>query len=151
MAQSFSQIYIHLIFHIKTTSVMIQESEQSRLHAYMTEIIKSMGDNALAIGGTQNHVHILFTLAREQNIADLVKLIKTHTTRWLKNLGQPYHAFAWQAGYAAFSVSRSMVDKTMNYITKQKEHHRNFSFDEEYRKFLDLYGIDYDDKFLLCD
>ena len=110
MAQSLSKIYIHLIFHIKTTSPKIRENDLERL-------------------------------SKDVTISQIVEEIKRNSSRWIKNLDPAYyHFFAWQGGYAAYSISQSVVDKTLQYIANQKEHHTKHSFAEEYRAFLKLYN-----------
>ena len=121
MAQSLSKIYIHLIFHIKTTSPNIRENDLERL-------------------------------SKDVTISQIVEEIKRNSSRWIKNLDPAYyHFFAWQGGYAAYSISQSVVDKTLQYIANQKEHHTKHSFAEEYRAFLQLYNVEYDENFVFRD
>ena len=96
-------------------------------------------------------MHVLFLLSRDESISHIVEEIKRNSSRWLKTVDAYYHHFAWQNGYAAFSVSQSVADKTLQYICNQGEHHKHLSFREEYVKFLELYGIDYDTQFLFRD
>ena len=151
MAQSLCKIYIHLIFHIKTTSPPVRSDDLARLHAYIGKLIGVAGCKEIRAGGVGDHVHILFLLSRDTTISHIVEEIKRNSSRWLKTLDAYYHNFAWQGGYAAFSVSQSVADKTLHYINNQGEHHRHKSFNEEYIKFLELYGIDYDSRFIFKD
>jgi putative transposase len=140
MAQSLAKIYIHLIFHIKTTSPKIRENDLERLHNYIGKLVKTTGCAEIKAGGVGDHVHVLFILSKDVTISQIVEEIKRNSSRWIKNLDPVYyHFFAWQGGYAAYSISQSVVDKTLQYIANQKEHHTKHSFAEEYRAFLKLY------------
>ena len=152
MAQSLAKIYIHLIFHIKTTSPKIRENDLERLHNYIGKLVKTTGCVEIKAGGVGDHVHVLFILSKDVTISQIVEEIKRNSSRWIKNLDSVYyHFFAWQGGYAAYSISQSVVDKTLQYITNQKEHHTKHSFAEEYRAFLKLYNVEYDENFVFRD
>ena len=152
MAQSLSKIYIHLIFHIKTTSPKIRENDLERLHNYIGKLFKTAGCAEIKVGGVGDHVHVLFILSKDVTISQIVEEIKRNSSRWIKNLDPAYyHFFAWQGGYAAYSISQSVVDKTLQYISYQKEHHTKHSFAEEYRAFLKLYNVEYDENFVFRD
>ena len=152
MAQSLSKIYIHLIFHIKTTSPKIRENDLERLHNYIGKLVKTTGCVEIKAGGIGDHVHVLFILSKDVTISQIVEEIKRNSSRWIKNLDSVYyHFFAWQGGYAAYSISQSVVDKTLQYIANQKEHHTKHSFAEEYRAFLKLYNVEYDENFVFRD
>lgn len=151
MAQSLTKIYIHLIFHIKTTSPAIREEDLERLHAYIGELVNSTKSINIWVDGVGDHVHALLLLGRETSIAHLVEELKRNSSRWIKSLGTHYRFFAWQGGYAAFSVSESNSEKVLQYIKNQREHHKKLSFREEYIKFLELHGIDYDERYVFAD
>ena len=140
-----------MIFHIKTTSPPIRLDDLAHLHAYIGKLIGTTGSKEIRAGGTGDHVHILFLLSRDNTISHIVEEVKRNSSRWLKTLDAYYLNFAWQGGYAAFSVSQSVADKTLHYINNQSEHHKHRSFNEEYIKFLELYGIDYDSKYIFKD
>ena len=152
MAQSLSKIYIHLIFHIKSTSPQIREIDLERLHLYIGKLVKTAGCTEIKAGGIGDHVHVLFILSKDVTISQIVEEIKRNSSRWIKDLDPVYYRFfAWQGGYAAYSISQSVVDKTLQYIDNQKEHHTKHSFAEEYKAFLDLYKVEYDEKFVFRD
>ena len=152
MAQSLSKIYIHLIFHIKSTSPQIRENDLERLHCYIGKLVKTAGCTEIKAGGIGDHVHVLFILSKDVTISEIVEEIKRNSSRWIKDLDPGYyHFFAWQGGYAAYSISQSVVDKTLQYIDNQKEHHTKHSFAEEYRAFLELYNVEYNEKFVFRD
>ena len=151
MAQSLCKIYVHLIFHIKTTSPSIRASDLERLHSYIGQLVNTTGCEEIRAGGVGDHVHVLFLLSKDVAVSHVVEEIKRNSSRWLKRLDDCYRNFAWQGGYAAFSVSQSVVEKTLQYINGQGEHHKKRSFAEEYTAFLDLYGIQYDKQYVFKD
>ncbi len=151
MAQSLSKLYIHLVFHIKTTSPPIRDADFGRVHPYIGQLVNTTGCKVLQVGGISDHVHILFLLSKDVTISHVVEEVKRNSSRWIKNIDPHYHAFAWQNGYGAFSVSQSVVEKTLEYIKNQDKHHAKMSFQEEYRMFLESYGIEYNKEYVFKD
>ncbi len=151
MAQSLVKIYIHLIFHVKTSSVMIQPCDQSSLYAYIMGILRSCESTPIRVGGTRDHVHILCTLPKNMCVPDLVKKIKYSSNYFLKQHRPIYKDFTWQSGYGAFSVSSSVVENVKRYIDNQLIHHHDMPFREEFLMFLKEYEIEYDEKYVLSD
>lgn len=148
MAQSLSSILIHLIFSTKHREPFITAEIESELHPYMAKIFRELKSPSLTIGGTYDHIHILFSLGRVIAIADLVEEVKTNTSKWIKTKGPEFKNFHWQSGYGAFSIGQSSVAAVKRYIRNQKEHHRRITFQDEYRKFLKAYKVDYDERFV---
>lgn len=148
MPQSLSSILIHLVFSTKHREPLIVPQVESELHAYMAAIFREYQSPALLINGTSNHVHILFALSRRVTVADLVEEVKKRSSKWIKTKGIELKNFQWQSGYGAFSIGQSNVATLKKYIVGQKEHHRHKSFEEEYRNFLEKYGVAYDEKYL---
>ena len=148
MPQSLSSILIHLIFSTKNREPFITPAIETELHPYMAKIFRELKSPSLAIDGTRDHVHILFSLARVVAIADLLEEVKTETSKWLKTKGPEFRNFHWQKGYGGFSIGQSQVEAVKRYIHVQKGHHRRATFQDEYRKFLKLYGIDYDERYV---
>lgn len=129
----------------------MRKEDLGRIHAYLGGIIKGMGSNPIQIGGVENHVHILATLPKTMALSDYVRTIKAESSHWIKGLGEWYRMFSWQEGYGAFSVSSSVVPATVSYICGQEEHHRKETFAEEYKRFLDAYNMDYDERYIESD
>ncbi|MCD8041736.1 MAG: transposase [Tannerellaceae bacterium] len=148
MAQSLTQIYVHIIFHIKNTNTVIKPEHCSELYAYMGSVIKNNDSMPFIINGTTDHVHMLCVLSKNIALSKLIQEVKQSSSRWIKTKHTYYRGFEWQGGYGAFSVSSSMVDKTVKYIQNQTEHHKRRTFREEYILFLKEYGMDYNEKFL---
>ena len=151
MAQSLSKIYIHLIFHIKTTSPYMRDEDLERIHAYIGQLINETGCRVIQTGGIKDHVHILFLLSKNESISHVVEEVKRNSSRWIKTINTHYTKFEWQGGYGEFSVSQSIVDKTLQYIKDQKTHHEKHTFQDEYIAFLKSYGINFDDIYVFTD
>ena len=148
MSQSLSKLYVHIIFHVKNNRIQIRPEEERELYAYMGGIIKQNASYPIKINGIGNHVHVLSTLSKNISLANLVEEIKKNSSRWIKTKNRYYEHFAWQGGYAGFSVSQSKVAVVSNYIERQKEHHQKVSFKDEYLKFLREYAVNFDEKYL---
>lgn len=148
MAQSLSKLYLHIIFHIKNSSVLILKEDKKDLYAYIGSIINDNNSIPIQINGMDNHLHILCVMSKNISLAKLVEEIKRHSSRWIKTRGSHYKQFAWQGGYAGFSVSQSLHNKIKRYIENQEEHHKKITFREEFVASLKGYGIDYNEKYL---
>ena len=148
MPQSLSSILIHLVFSTKNRESYITAEIEPELHAYIAAVFRECHSPALIINGTANHLHTLFTLSRTVTVAELVEEAKKRSSKWAKTKGGMHRTFQWQAGYGAFSVSQSNVAAVKKYIAEQKEHHRRKTFEEEYRSFLEKYGVAYDERYV---
>ena len=148
MPQSLSSILIHLIFSTKNREPFITPAIESELHPYMAKIFRGLKSPSLTIDGTEDHIHILFSLSRVINIADLVEEVKTDSSKWIKTKGPEFRNFHWQRGYGAFSIGQSQVPAVKRYIAQQKIHHRRVTFQDEYRKFLKSYRIEFDERYV---
>jgi putative transposase len=151
MAQSLSKVYLHLIFHVKTTSVRMCDGDLEHIYAYIGKVLNDIGCKTIWVDGVDDHVHILLLLSKDITISQMVADVKRHTSRWIKTLAPQYAGFEWQGGYAVFSVSQSVVDDTLKYIKNQKEHHKKVSFADEYRRFLELYQVEYSEDYVFRD
>jgi len=151
MASTLVKIDVHLIFHVKSTCMMMREEDLPRIFAYISGIIKGIGGIPIEVGGRPDHVHIFTSLPKTMALAEFVRAIKADSSKWMKGLNEQYEQFAWQEGYGAFSVSPSLTEKTVDYIRSQAEHHRKRSFQDEYRLFLEAYGIQYDERYAFGD
>lgn len=113
--------------------------------------MNATGCKIIRVGGISDHVHVVCQLSKNETVTHLVEEIKRNSSRWIKTLDSRYEHFAWQNGYAAFSISQSVLPKTVEYVKNQREHHRKTSFQEEYLYFLRLYEIDYDERYVFSD
>lgn len=148
MAQSISSILVHVVFSTKNRTPWLAESWRDRLHGYLGGIVRGFESDLLAINSVPDHVHLLLPLPRTECIADMVKEIKTGATWWIQKKNKGLSGFQWQAGYGAFSISPSHRRALEKYIGNQAEHHRKVSFQEEYRRLLKKYEIQFDERYL---
>ena len=151
MANTLVKLNVHIVFHVKSKGIMMRKEDLPRIFAYIGGIIRSIGGAAIEVGGVTNHVHILSSLPKTMSLADFVRNIKAKSSKWMKTLDLYYENFVWQVGYGAFSVSPSILENTIRYIRNQEAHHQKQSFDEEYKTFLDAYGVQYDEQNALGD
>jgi REP element-mobilizing transposase RayT len=149
MPQSLSYILIHIIFSTKDRTPYLADMEaRQRLHAYLATIVRDDDCECFSVGGVGDHVHLAIRLSRTITVAKLVEHLKTSSSRWLKEQGLAAHAFAWQRGYAAFSVSPRDLAALRRYIDTQAEPHTKQSFQDELRAFLVKYGVDFDERYV---
>lgn len=148
MSQSLAQIYIHSIFSTKYRRPLIKPAIQDELYAYMGDNIVRLKGIPFLVNGVEDHVHIFSTLPKTVALCKFIEDIKRNSSRWIKTKGAEFHDFAWQNGYASFSVSSSRKNAVLRYIANQKAHHRKQTFKEEVLRFLDEYGVEYDERYL---
>jgi putative transposase len=135
-----------LVFSTKDRRNAIAKQWQPRLWAYLGGKCRNHEIFPLAIGGTENHVHLLIQLPPTIAPAKAVALLKANSSKWM---GEQGHAFSWQEGYGAFSVSSSNLDRVIRYIQDQDAHHRKTNFEDEFRALLRKHGVEYDLQHLL--
>ncbi|MHA3770947.1 IS200/IS605 family transposase [Verrucomicrobiota bacterium sgz303538] len=148
MPQSLSRVLIHLVFSTRQREPVLSSAIQRELHPYLGGVLNENDCPAIEVGGERDHVHMLFGISRTLTIAQLVEKVKTSSSKWLKTKEPQFGAFHWQHGYGAFSVSQSDAERVIAYIRNQEEHHRKMSFQEEYRKLLERYRIQYDERYV---
>jgi len=147
MANTYTQLHIHIVFAVKNRQALIGKTWRDALERYMTAIIQKYNHKLLAIYAMPDHVHILIGYNPSHLLPDLVEELKTSGNHWIKT-NQFTSAFSWQRGYGAFAHSKSQVPVVINYIRNQEEHHANKSFRSEYLKILHKNEIDYNDTYL---
>jgi len=148
MPQSLSKVYAHIIFSTKHRKNLINNQIESDLYNYIGGICKDLECNPVQVGGHKNHIHILCLLSRKIAQMTLVQQVKQGSSKWIKTIDAEYANFYWQDGYGVFSVSAKRVDNVIEYIKNQHNHHQKMSFKDEYRKFLNEYGIDFDERYV---
>ncbi|MCQ2606861.1 MAG: IS200/IS605 family transposase [Bacteroidales bacterium] len=148
MANTFTQIHIHVVFAVQNRQSLILENWEFRLHKYITTIIQAKGHKVLAIGGMPDHVHILIGWRPEYAISDLMRKVKSETSKWINENKFVLGKFSWQEGYGAFSYSKSQVPRVIKYVLQQKLHHKSKTFIDEYKKILIELGIQFDERYL---
>jgi REP element-mobilizing transposase RayT len=125
---------------------MLDDNIRPRVHAYLATIIRDLDSTFVIVGGVADHVHILFDIAKQRTAVEYVEKVKRESSKFVKTLGQRHRDFYWQIGYGMFSVSPTHLESLKAYIQDQVEHHRQMTFQEEFRGFLIRYGFDFDEK-----
>ena len=149
MAQSLSRLWTHLIFSTKHRFPFLSDKIlRTETHAFLAQALRNHGCETLIVGGVEDHTHSLFALSRTLPIASVVKEIKRTSSNWIAEATPKLAKFHWQGGYAAFSVSQSNIPDVIAYIENQEEHHKHVTFQDEYRAFLNAYGVEYDERYL---
>ena len=142
MPHTYANNIVHCVFSTKDRRPLIPAERTAELYAYLGGIARGEGFLLIAAGGTENHIHLLFTLPPACTLANAVQKLKGSSSRWMG------HGFSWQEGYGAFSVSSSQVPVVEKYIRSQEEHHRKRSFEEEFVALLRNCGIEYDERYV---
>jgi len=148
MPNTYSQLYVQIVFTVKGRESLIAKENREELHKYITGIIKGRDQKALAVFCMPDHVHILVSIKPSIAISDLVRDIKAGTSNFIKEQKWVKGKFSWQEGFGAFSYSKSQIDTVVNYILNQEEHHNKKTFKEEYLDFLKKFDIEYQEKYL---
>jgi REP element-mobilizing transposase RayT len=145
MAHTYVSSLVHCVFSTKERRKTIGTDLRERLWAFMGGIARNNNFKTLAIGGTDDHVHLLLSLPATINIAKAVQLIKGSSSKWVHENFPQHKDFAWQEGYGAFSLSISHIDQTIKYISSQQQHHRSKTFEMEFISFLQKHNIEFDE------
>ena len=148
MPQSLSQVIVHLIFSTKNREPWLDAEVRPRMHAYLATVCRDLGAEAFRVGGVADHVHLVVTLPRTLGQSGLVEEIKKLSSKWIKGLDPKYRRFYWQRGYGAFSLGRSQLEAVVKYVSEQERHHRRVSFQEEFRRVLAKYGVEFDERYV---
>jgi putative transposase len=145
MSHTYTLNTVHIVFSTKGRLKLIPQESQSRFHTYLKGICGNIGIHVHAIGGLRDHVHLLLEIPPMMAVAKAIQTIKANSSKWANEQGWK---FAWQEGYAAFSVSASLVSSVTGYIERQEEHHRKRSFQDELIALLKKHGVSYDSKYV---
>jgi putative transposase len=141
MPHSYNKIWIHAIWSTKERMPLIQSSAENNIYKFIAEQLRQQGCLVRVINGMPDHIHCLFLLSPQKSIAEVIKQIKGSSSHFINQNNFIVEKFAWQTGYAAYSVSESAVDKVYQYIQNQKQHHAKKTFQQEYEEFIKLYGL----------
>jgi len=148
MANTFTQIHIHAVFAVQNRESLIKKDWQERLYKYIIAIIQNHGHKVLSIGGMEDHVHILFGFRPTQSMSDLMQQVKRDSSEWINQNKLVAGRFAWQEGYGAFSYGKSQIPDVVHYIENQAGHHAKRTFADEFKKILDMFGVEYDERYI---
>jgi len=149
MSQSFSQLFTHIIFSTKNRVGWLDDEITTDLYPYINKILQNQNSPLIQIGGIENHIHILCSLAKNLSVSKLVEEIKTSSSKLVKTKSPNYKDFYWQHGYGAFSISPGHKNIVDNYIANQKQHHKKISYEDELCKLLQKYNVSFDKKYVL--
>ena len=146
IAHTFTNLLTHIIFSTKDREPFISDAIRDRLFGYMGGILNELHVTPILINGPTDHVHILAALPPKAALSDVMRVLKTNSSRWVHE--ELHQQFAWQSGYGAFSVSHSNAEQVRLYIANQQEHHKTVSFQEEFIAFLKRHEIPYDPRYI---
>ena len=149
MANTYTQIHIHVIIAVQNRESLIKDEWQEELYKYLTGIVQGCGHKMIQVNGMPDHVHLFFGMRPNQSLAELMRILKGDSSKWINKMRFSGYRFAWQSGYGAFSYAKSQIPKVAGYIQNQKEHHRKKTFTEEYTEFLVAFGVDFDERYIL--
>jgi len=148
MPNTYTQLYIHFVFAVKYRVCLLHEDWDNRLRLYIIAIVQNYGHKVIAINNMPDHLHLLIGLNPSQAISDLMRIIKSDSSEWINKENLTRGKFQWQEGYGAFSHSRSQVEKVVNYILNQQEHHKKKTFLYEYQQMLKSFDIAFEEKYI---
>ena len=148
MPQSLTKLYVHLIFSTKNRKPWMADEIRPRVHAYLATVIRSLDSPYVVVGGTADHVHILFDMGKMHAPVEFVEQVKRESSKFVKTLGRAYRGCYWQRGYGMFSVGPTHLKDAETYVRNQEKHHRKKTFQDEFREFLKRYAIEYDERYV---
>ena len=149
MPQSLARIYLHIIFSTRHRRASFQNvSLRTELHKYLGGVCRNHETPSLIVGGVADHVHLLCRMSRTLTVAGLLKELKTESSKWLKTKDDSFFDFHWQEGFGIFSVSPSHVETVRSYIANQEEHHKKTTFQDEFRRILRKYHMEFDERYV---
>jgi putative transposase len=148
MANTYTQMYIQIVFAVKRRQNLIQKKWKDELHKYICGIVNGKGQKVYAIGGVEDHIHILVSIKPNIAISDLVRDIKANSSKWINENEFVRGKFQWQEGFGAFSYAQSQLDTVIAYINNQEKHHEKRTFKDEYMEQLQKFEIEFDENYL---
>lgn len=151
MANTYTQIHYQFVFATKFRDACISSTWKDELHKFITGTIQRYGHKMLQINSVQDHIHFLIGMRTHQSVAELIKSVKSESTKWINEKRFCPGKFAWQEGYGAFTYSKEHISDVAAYIARQEEHHQKILFRDEYRQMLIDAAIEFDDQYIFCD
>lgn len=148
MGQSLVKNFVHIVFSTKYQENLIDYEIENELFAYLGGVCNSLECFPIKVGGHRNHIHILCSLSKKVALAKLLEVVKASSSKWIKTKGKAYEQFYWQNGYGAFSVYPHELDRVVNYITNQNEHHTKRAFKKEYLAMLKKFNVEHDERYI---
>jgi putative transposase len=138
---------LHIVFSTKVRQPLISADIAKRLYPYIGGIVRAERGVLIGIGGVEDHVHMYLRWRPDGSVSDLMRTVKSRSSKWLHANFPPLASFAWQEGYSAFSVSKSQENAVKAYIARQREHHQQEDFKSELMRLLEAHAIDVDERY----
>lgn len=148
MANTYTQIYVHVVFAVEGRQSLIKPEHNNELQKYITGIVSGQKQKLIAINNMQDHLHLLIGLRADSSLSDLVRDVKAGSSKFVNQKHWVAGRFSWQEGFGAFSYSRSQLGTVIHYIENQQKHHAKKSFQEEYIALLEKFGVEYDPRYI---
>ena len=148
MANTYTTLYYHIVFGTSKRLPVLSKDMQDRVWAYLGGIARDNDMTAIAVGGMNDHAHVLLRMRPTQTVSKATQLLKGGSSLWIHQTFPALRGFGWQDGYGAFTVCRHHVDEVAEYVRCQREHHRKKTFQEEYLGFLKEYGVEFDERYV---
>jgi putative transposase len=145
---TYSQIHLQFVFAVKYRNASIHPSWKDELYKYITAIIQNYGHKMLCINGMPDHIHILVGMRTDQAVSDLLREIKSSSSKWINERRLVPGRFQWQEGYGAFAYGKSQIKYVIDYIQNQEIHHKTVPFRMEYKSFLKEHEIEFNEKYI---
>ena len=151
MANTYTQLYFHIVFAVKFRKNQIAEKWKNDLYKYITGIIANKNQKLMYINGMPNHIHLLISTKPDCNLSDLIRDVKSSSSKWINDNQYVSGRFQWQLGFGAFTVSQSGVDQVINYIKYQEKHHLQKTFQDEYIDLLKKHEIEFKSEYIFSE
>lgn len=148
MANTYTQIYLHVVFAVEGRQSLIAPEHNDELQKYITGIVSTQRHKLIAINNVSDHLHLLVGLRPDAALSELVRDIKANSSRLVNEKHWVMGRFSWQEGFGAFSHSRSQLNTVIRYIQNQQKHHAKKSFRDEYLELLKNFGVEYDPRYI---
>lgn len=151
MANTYHQIYLHLVFVVKYREAVIKKEWRAELFGVIGNLINETGCKTIIVNGVEDHVHSLVGLKPAISVSDLMKTVKAKSSKYINDKSLTPNRFEWQEGYGVFSYSQSQIPNVYRYIENQEDHHRQQTFKDEYINLLEKFNVEYDTQYLFKD
>ena len=148
MAATLTNLLFHIVYSTKDREPLIRAGFRDELEKYIGGIVRNEGGILLGIGGMPDHIHLITKFKPDRSVAEMVRLIKANSSKWVNECHGEPGRFAWQSGYGAFSVSQSQIEALKAYVANQEAHHRTRTFQDEFREFLIKHGVEFDERYV---
>jgi putative transposase len=148
MANTYTSLHYHIVFSTKNRHPWIAPKIEERIWKYLGGIARENDMTADMVGGVEDHVHVVVGIPPKLALSKAVQLLKGGSSKWIHDTFPALAKFAWQDGYSAFTVSKSNLTTVIQYVARQREHHRKRTFQDEYRALLERHGIEFDERYL---